>query len=216
MSQEGEEDLLADALQQESESRLVARIAERVRSSREGCNLTQSQLSKASGVGRATISRIENGDHEANSATLAALAAAMRTSVGYLLGNVDEHKVSSNSHMQSFMLVRLSRQRAALEQIILEHCTLADQLVEYLRAQNWSTCDDITTDSLLFPAVPSKADIFKNRYPKHEWSNFSNLLWEEAAQSLGREPYVLENQSEIAKKAEELGRSTIDSRPSPH
>ena len=59
----------------------------RVRAARVAAGLTQLELARAMGYStRSTISRIESGDHQVPMDRLDALAAALRTTPAYLLG----------------------------------------------------------------------------------------------------------------------------------
>jgi transcriptional regulator with XRE-family HTH domain len=146
--------------QETDENILFETIAERVKQARKASGFTQSQLSEYSGVGRATIARIESGKHGVNGPTLHALATAMRTSVGYLLGRIEE-SASSAPLEQGLLMMRLSRQKIAMDWMLLEQCAMVHQLLDYFKAQGWEGGDD----SMFMPKMPTAAEIQKHRFP---------------------------------------------------
>jgi transcriptional regulator with XRE-family HTH domain len=60
-------------------------LAVSVRAARQALGISQEELAKAAGISRATVNLIENGQGDPQLSTLVSLAAALRTSVVFLL-----------------------------------------------------------------------------------------------------------------------------------
>lgn len=61
-------------------------LGERVRELRRSARLTQGEVAEAVGMSRATIIRVEAGDHDIGASRLPALAEALGVDVGALFG----------------------------------------------------------------------------------------------------------------------------------